>query len=233
VPEPTGLVNFTNEDIADDFAPTGKFGTAPTPKPARKSFTPTVVDELDDALSTGLAADYDDWRNKNLSNSVQSLEDAQRSYQRSSRLREIFGSADEPLERSVGSTTTSELDFGEEFGVAKYADTDAAPAIKVGTPVDDLTKVVSTTAPVTPPVATAADMAASIDARVTAAVVDGGASTASNVVSSGVKRASTAISGLQPKSAGGVLGLGLALAAGGAGVLYMHKNRGRTDYRGA
>ena len=196
--------------MADDFTPTGKFGTAPTPKPARKSFTPTVVDELDDALSTGLAADYDDWRNKNLSNSVQSLEDANKSYQRSSRLREIFGS-------DADAVPTVKV----------------APAVKVGTPVDDLTKVVSTTAPVTPPVATAADMAASIDAKVTAAVVDGGASTASNVVSSGTKRASTAISGLQPKSAGGVLGLGLALAAGGAGVLYMHKNRGRTDYRGA
>jgi len=105
--------------------------------------------------------------------------------------------------------------------------------ISVGTPVDDLTKVASTTPPVTPPVATAADMAASVEAKVATAVVDGGASVAGDVVSSAVNRTSTAISGLRPKSAGGVLGLGLALAAGGAGVLYMHKNRGRPNYRGA
>jgi len=110
---------------------------------------------------------------------------------------------------------------------------EAKTPISVGTPVDDLTKVASITPPMTPPVTTAADMAASVEAKVATAVIDGGASAAGDVVSSAVKKTSTAISGLQPKSAGGVLGLGLALAAGGAGVLYMHKNRGRADYRGA
>gem|GEM_PF-4035098 len=214
--------------MADDFAPDSY---KPKPASVRNPMTGASVDEFDPAL-----LDYDEWRKSNLSIDVESLNDAERSRYRSSRLREIFSSPDESLERSVGSTTTSRnnaLDFGEEFGVAKYADTDAAPAIKVGTPVDDLTKVVSTTAPVSPPVATAADMAVSVEAKVATAAVDGGASAASSVVSSGAKRTSTAISGLKPKSAGGVLGLGLALAAGGAGVLYMHKNRGRADYKGA
>lgn len=117
-------------------------------------------------------------------------------------------------------------------------------AIQVGAPADEISRVAHVTPParltvprpVTPPVATASDMAAGVEARVASSVMDGGVSTADSVVSSGASRSSTAVSGLRPKSAGSTLGLGLALAAGGAGLFALHRNRGRVNestYRGA
>jgi hypothetical protein len=105
--------------------------------------------------------------------------------------------------------------------------------ISVGTPVDDVARIASTTPPISPSIATAADVAANAEIQTAAAVTDGGADAARGVVRSVANRTSTAVNGLRPKSAGGVLGLGLALAAGGAGVIYMHKNRGRPKYVGA
>jgi hypothetical protein len=80
--------------------------------------------------------------------------------------------------------------------------------------------------------ATAADATeAGVEASVVSAAREGTA-VADDVVSSGASRVSTAVGGLKPRSAGGVLGLGLALAAGGAGVIYMSKRRGKPEYEG-
>jgi len=132
-----------------------------------------------------------------------------------------------------------DLDFGEEFGVAKYdplahADVDGPPAVKVGTPVDDIPRRV-TPGRLSPdnPATVAAREARAAEARVASDATLGSADAADDVVRSGGRRISTALGGLKPKSAGGVLGLGLALAAGGAGVIYMANNRGKNpDYQG-
>jgi len=183
--------DFTDKDLADDFAP----GTSPKPRPG--VFDAHVPDDFDHY------ADHF----------------------------EIDGKTP-PIRNNA-------LDFGEEFGVAKYdplehAAVDGPPAVRVGTPVDDIPRRV-TPGRLSPdnPATIAAREARAAEARVASDATLGSADVADDVVRAGGRRISTALGGLKPKSAGGVLGLGLALAAGGAGVIYMANNRGKNpDYQG-